>query len=78
MTLPNAAADALFEGERRHTTFVHYLCTVFRWGGFLGWKRYPDRPEQELAFLREGLLPIRSRLPTCAAPFPWAWYHAWR
>jgi hypothetical protein len=56
--LPNAAADAILEGEDHGITFVEYLRLSFRWGGFPGWEKYENRPEKELAFLREGLLPI--------------------
>jgi hypothetical protein len=56
--LPNAAADAVLEGEAHGITFVEYLRLSFQWGGFPGWEKYEDRPEKELAFLREGLLPL--------------------
>ena len=56
--LPNAAADAGLEGEVHNITFVEYLRLSFQWGGFPGWEKYEDRPEKELAFLREGLLPL--------------------
>jgi len=56
--LPNSAADAVLEGEAHKTTFVEYLRLSFQWGGFPGWEKYEDRPEKELAFLREGLLPL--------------------
>ena len=55
---PNPAADAMIEGLWYQATFVGYLRKNFQWGGFPGWERYTDRPEKELAFLREGLLPI--------------------
>ncbi len=61
MTLPNAAADALFEGEPHATTLVGYLRVAFRWGGFPGWDResYLGRqPTQEIHYLNHGLLPI--------------------
>jgi hypothetical protein len=56
--LPNASADAVLEGEVHKITFVEYLRLSFQWGGFPGWEKYDDRPEKELAFLREGLLPL--------------------
>jgi len=56
--LPNAAADAVLEGEAHKITFVEYLRLSFQWGGFPGWEKYANRPEKELAFLREGLLPL--------------------
>jgi hypothetical protein len=56
--LPNLAADAVLEGESHGITFVEYLRLSFRWGGFPGWEKHERRPEKELAFLREGLIPI--------------------
>ena len=56
--LPSMAADCMLEGESHQTTFVDYLRIAFRWGGFPGWERYEKRPEQLLAYLREGLLPV--------------------
>jgi hypothetical protein len=57
--LPNAAADAGLEGEaHKFTFFVEYLRLSFQWGGFPGWANYQERPEKELASLREGLLPL--------------------
>ena len=49
IALPNAAADADLLGERHETSFVNYLRIAFRWGGFLGWERYAERPEKEIA-----------------------------
>jgi hypothetical protein len=57
MEVPNQSADAPFQ-DWHHTTFVNYLRIAFRWGGFPGWERYPNRPDKELAHLAEGLLPI--------------------
>jgi hypothetical protein len=57
MEVPQAGADAPFE-EWHKTSFVNYLRIAFRWGGFPGWERYSNRPEKELAYLAEGLLPI--------------------
>lgn len=56
--LPNAAADAPLLHEWHGTTFVDYLRRAFRAGGFPGWERYPQRPEKELALLRDGLLEL--------------------
>lgn len=56
--LPNAAADAMLDGEPHKTTFVNYLRIAFRWGGFPGWERREKRPERELKFVADGLLPI--------------------
>jgi len=58
MTLPCTSADAPLEAEWHHTTFVNYLRISFRWGGFPGWERVEPRPDSDLAFLTEGLLPI--------------------
>ena len=58
MALPNPGADAALDGEPHKTSFVGYLRIAFRWGGFPGWERYDKRPENELKFLTEGLLPI--------------------
>jgi len=58
MRVPNGACDAVLEGEPRGKTLVEYLRLSFRWGGFPGWEKYKDRPERELAFLRNGLLAI--------------------
>jgi len=57
MELPNGSADAPFLDWHKET-FVGYLRIAFRWGGFPGWERYPDRPEKELAHLAAGLLEI--------------------
>lgn len=58
VVLPDAAADARLRNEWHHTTFVNYLRICFRWGGFPGWERIEPRPDSDLAFLSEGLLPI--------------------
>jgi hypothetical protein len=58
ITLPNAGADAPFEFEWHHTTFVNYLRICFAWGGFPGIECKVQRPENELAFLTRDLLPI--------------------
>jgi hypothetical protein len=56
--LPNPTADIALDGEPHKTTFVGYLRIAFRWGGFPGWERQKERPEKELKFLTDGLLPI--------------------
>jgi hypothetical protein len=58
IAIPNACADALFEDEWHHTTFVKYLRIAFQWGGFPGWQRNKKWPAEALARLTEGLLPI--------------------
>ena len=55
--VPSSGADAQFEDWHK-TSFVNYLRIAFQWGGFPGWERYSQRPEKELAHLREGLLPF--------------------
>jgi hypothetical protein len=57
LRLPDSRADFEFD-DWHHTTFVGYLRTVFRWGGFPGWERYPDAPLDVIAELTEGLLPL--------------------
>lgn len=56
--LPASSADAALNNKPHHTHFVDYLRTAFRWGGFPGWQNQSRRPEKELRFLSEGLLPI--------------------
>ena len=58
VALPDAAADAALKGAPHDTAFVDYLRLAFRWGGFPGWAQGKDPPQQELAFLTDGLLPI--------------------
>ncbi len=55
LELPNLAADGPF-GDG--ASFVDYLRTAFRWGGFPGWARQANPPRQELDLLTHGLLPI--------------------
>jgi hypothetical protein len=38
--------------------FVAYLRECFRWGGFRGWAKLDQRPEQNLAFLTQELLSL--------------------
>ncbi len=58
--VPNPAADAPLKNEWHDTTFLNYLRISFRWGGFPGFERYPERlrPNEAIAFLTEGLLAI--------------------
>jgi hypothetical protein len=58
IAVPDGSADAPLKGEPHQTSFVDYLRIAFRWGGFPGWEKQPERPEKELAILKEGLLPI--------------------
>jgi hypothetical protein len=55
---PDPAVDALLEGEEDYGTFVEYLRTCFRWGGFPGLRASAKPPREELAYLTEGLLPL--------------------
>jgi hypothetical protein len=56
--VPEPRADAPLLRESHKTTFLEYIRLSFRWGGFPGWESYQERPEKELAYLREGILPI--------------------
>jgi hypothetical protein len=56
--LPDPAADAVLLGVEDYGTFVEYLRTCFRWGGFPGLRSLPKPPREELAFLTEGLSPL--------------------
>ncbi|HEY7092051.1 MAG TPA: hypothetical protein VH393_02660 [Ktedonobacterales bacterium] len=56
--VPCAAADSLLHYEEHETTFVNYLRICFRWGGFPGWERIEARPDEDLAYLTEGLQSI--------------------
>jgi hypothetical protein len=52
------ASDGPLHYEWHDTTFINYLRICFRWGGFPGWERIETRPEDDLAYLTEGLQPI--------------------
>jgi hypothetical protein len=57
MMLPALGVDApcIIPGNQM---FVAYLRECFRWGGFRGWAKFDKRPEQDLAFLTQDLLPL--------------------
>ena len=55
---PNPAVDAPLWGEEDYGTFVEYLRTCFRWGGFPGLRTAAKPPAEELAHLTQGLLPL--------------------
>lgn len=57
MMLPALGADArcVIPGTQ---SFVAYLRESFRWGGFRGWAKLDQKPEQDLAFLTQDLLPL--------------------
>ncbi len=57
IVLPNPAADAPVRDELHQTTFINYLRTCFRWGGFPGFEYAEERPT-ELAHLVRGLKAI--------------------
>lgn len=54
--VPNTAMDAPFVYYKQ--MFTDYLRDCFRWGGFPGWAKLEKRPEEDLAFLTRGLLPL--------------------
>ena len=56
--VPAATADALLREEWHETTLVNYLRICFRWGGFPGFARYPERPTELLSFLAHGLAAV--------------------
>ncbi|MBI5034215.1 MAG: hypothetical protein HZB51_27150 [Chloroflexi bacterium] len=60
IALPNASADARLLDEWHNTTFVNYLRSTFRFGGFPGFERLPDgeRPDDLIAFLTKDFLPL--------------------
>jgi hypothetical protein len=54
--IPDPGADVKIRPDR--LWFVPYLREVFEWGGFPGWAHRDWRPEKEISYLREDLLPI--------------------
>lgn len=57
MILPNATADFALIGEWHETTFVEYLRECCRWGGLPGIETW-HIPEDDLKYLRNGLIPF--------------------
>jgi len=58
ITIPNACADAEFEYEWHHTTFVNYLRKAFPSGaGFPGWQRDKKPPRAAIAKLTRRAAP---------------------
>jgi hypothetical protein len=55
---PDPAVDALLQGDDDCGTFVEYLRTCFRWGGFPGLRASANPPREELAYLTQGLAPL--------------------
>ncbi len=56
--VPDPAMDAILDGDEDYGTFIEYLRTCFRWGGFPGLRTAAQPPREELAYLTEGLLPV--------------------
>jgi hypothetical protein len=56
--IPDPAADGSVLGLHNQPAFVEFLREAFAWGGFPGWQRTSQRPQKELDYLREGLLPL--------------------
>ena len=56
--MPSPAADAPLLYWWQKVTFVEYLRTCFRWGGFPGFQRYENYPAKMIAYLAADLLPI--------------------
>lgn len=56
--MPSKAVDAVVGEEPHHTTFVNYLRTCFRWGGFPGFEHAKEYPRKDLLALTKDLLPI--------------------
>jgi hypothetical protein len=52
------STDGLIEGGWLRTSFVEYLRIAISWGGFPGIGRWHKRPEKDIAYLTEGLLPL--------------------
>jgi hypothetical protein len=45
-------------GEEDYGTFIQYLRTSLRWGGFPGLRASAKPPREELAYLTQGLSPL--------------------
>jgi hypothetical protein len=58
ISFPDSAADAPLQGDEDYGTFIEYLRTCFRWGGFPGLRVSAKPPRQELDYLTRGLLPL--------------------
>jgi hypothetical protein len=56
--IPDPAVDAILTGDEDYGTFVEYLRTCFRWGGFPGLRASANPPREEVAFLTQGLSPL--------------------
>jgi hypothetical protein len=58
IAVPNLGADARLLNERHELYFVEYLRLVFRFGGFPGYDGVDVAVPQEIATLRDGLVPF--------------------
>jgi hypothetical protein len=58
ISFPDPAVDARLQGDEDYGTFIEYLRTCFRWGGFPGLRASAKPPREELAYLTQGLLPL--------------------
>jgi hypothetical protein len=58
ISFPDPAVDARLQGDEDYGTFVEYLRTCFRWGGFPGLRASAKPPREELAYLTQGLSPL--------------------
>lgn len=58
MRFPDVAIDSHLDGDDDYGTFVEYLRTCFRWGGFPGLRASANPPREELAYLTQGLAPL--------------------
>jgi hypothetical protein len=58
INIPDPAIDAVLEEGEDYGTFVGYLRTSFRWGGFPGLRASKAPPREELEFLTRGLSPL--------------------
>ncbi len=56
--LPLKAIDALLLNEPHNTTFVNYLRTCIRWGGFPGLENENHLSKEDFDYLTNGLLPF--------------------
>ncbi|HEX6289666.1 MAG TPA: hypothetical protein VFZ66_10775 [Herpetosiphonaceae bacterium] len=56
--LPSPTMDALLGDEPHHMTFVNYLRTCFKWGGFPGFEYVSNPPLHEITALTKDLTPF--------------------
>jgi hypothetical protein len=58
IAVPAPGADAPLDQEPHDVNFVEYLRIAFAWGGFPGWEEADSVLPEELAGLRDGLIPF--------------------